>query len=134
MVLRLAASLGLAILLVAVMPAAGSRVRPVLDVPVATEGAEGEPTRGEPRWDQAALESVTAYAKRQRSSAVVVVVDHPVVIAERYWSVDAAAGSPHRNMLSGRTEALAPGAGHAARRQRSGDRPGTRLGLGLERC
>jgi CubicO group peptidase (beta-lactamase class C family) len=115
MVLRLAAGLGLAVLVVAVMPATGARVRRVLDaplavvlgVPVATEGAEHEPARGEPRWDQAALESALAYAQRQRSSAVVV-VEHGVVIAERYWPVEAAAGSPYRNMLWGRTEAGAP--------------------------
>ena len=115
MSLRLAASLGSAILLVAVMPATGSRVGSVLNappavvlgMPVAAEGAEGEPTHEGPPWNQAALESALAYAHRQHSSAVVV-VDHRVVIAERYWSVDAAAGSPYRNMLWGRTEAGAP--------------------------
>jgi CubicO group peptidase (beta-lactamase class C family) len=115
MLLRPAAGLGLAILLAAVMPATGARVRPapdalpavVLGVPAATEPAEGGPARRGPRWDQPALESALAYAQRQRSSAVVV-VDHGAVIAERYWPVGAAAGSAYRNMRWGTTAAGAP--------------------------
>jgi CubicO group peptidase (beta-lactamase class C family) len=95
MVLRLAANLGFAILMVAIM------------ISVVAEGAEGEVTGGGPRWDRAALESVLTYAQGQRSSAVVV-VDHGEVIAERYWSVDADAGSPYTYMLWGQTEAGAP--------------------------
>jgi CubicO group peptidase (beta-lactamase class C family) len=118
MVLRPAAGLGLATLLVAGMMAAGARAGSARDAPpavvpgvpsgaVAAEGAEGEPARGEPRWDRAALEAALAYAQRQRSSAVVV-VEHGIVIAERYWPVDAAAGSAYRNMLWGTTAAGAP--------------------------
>jgi CubicO group peptidase (beta-lactamase class C family) len=50
---------------------------------------------------------VLAFAQRQRSSAVVV-FDHGEVIAERYWSVDADAGSPYATLLGGQTEAGAP--------------------------
>jgi CubicO group peptidase (beta-lactamase class C family) len=95
MVLRLAANLGFAILMVAIM------------VPVVADGAESEVTGGEPQWNQSALESALAYAQRQRSSAVVV-VDHGKVIAERYWSVDADAGSPYTYVLWGQTEDGAP--------------------------
>jgi CubicO group peptidase (beta-lactamase class C family) len=57
--------------------------------------------------DQAALGPALGYAQRQRSSAVVV-VDHGRVIAERYWSVDAGAGSRYARLLVGKTEAGAP--------------------------
>jgi len=62
---------------------------------------------GERRWDSTALERALAYARSQRSSAVVVVA-HGEVIAERYWPVGAAAGSPYGTMLGGRTATGAP--------------------------
>ena len=71
------------------------------------DGAEGNATAGEPGWDRAALESVLTYAQSQRSSAVVI-VDHGGVIAERYWSVEADAGSAYANMRWGTTEAGTP--------------------------
>jgi CubicO group peptidase (beta-lactamase class C family) len=74
---------------------------------VVVEGAEREPSGGKPGWNQAALESALAYAQGQHSSAVVV-VDHGRVIAERYWSVDADAGSPYTYVLWGQTEDGAP--------------------------
>lgn len=88
--------LGLAILMMAVVLAEASRV-----------AAEGEAPGGERRWGQAALESLLAYARRERSSAVIV-VHHGKVIAERYWSVDAGSGSAYANQLWGKTGAGAP--------------------------
>lgn len=95
MVLRPAATLGFAILLGAVL------------VPGVAGGTEGDVTSGGPLWDRAALESALAYAQSQRSSAVIV-VDHGAVIVERYWSVEADAGSAYANMLWGTTETGAP--------------------------
>ncbi len=88
--------LGLAILMMLVGLAEPSRV-----------AAEGEATGGEHPWNQAALESLLAYAQRERSSAVIV-VHHGKVIAERYWPVEAGAGSPYANQVWGKTEAGAP--------------------------
>ena len=88
--------LGLAILMTAVALAEAP--------PVA---AEGGAAGGAHRWDRAAVESLLAYAQRERSSAVIV-VHHGNVIAERYWPVDAGAGSPYANQLWGKTEAGAP--------------------------
>jgi CubicO group peptidase (beta-lactamase class C family) len=76
-----------------------------LGAPVAADGAEAG--GGAPQWNHAALESALAYAQRQRSSAVVVVV-RGEVIAERYWTVDANPGSPYSSMLWGRTGEGAP--------------------------
>ena len=79
----------------------------LLGIPCVAAWPGDEVTGGEPRWDQAALESALVYAERQRSSAIVI-IDHGEVIAERYWSVDTDAGSPYSHMLWGRTEAGAP--------------------------
>ncbi len=95
MVLRPAATLRFAILLGAVI------------VPVVGAGTEDDVTGGGPLWDRVALESALAYAQSQRSSAVIV-VDHGAVIVERYWTVDAGAGSPYGNLLWGTTETGAP--------------------------
>ena len=132
MVPRLAVTLGLATLVVAVVPVIAWEARRPLEVPFggaprpavqlvvdtrapdsaipvpAVAGAAfGGASAGESRWGHAALEAVLAYAQRQRSSALVV-VDHGRVIAERYWTVDAAAGSPYASFLLGRTESGAP--------------------------
>ena len=73
---------------------------------IGAKAAAGEPG-GESRWGHAALEAALAYAQRQRSSAIVV-VEHGRVIAERYWTVDVAAGSQYANFLWGRTASGTP--------------------------
>ncbi len=79
----------------------------LLGTPAVGAGENGATAAPEPQWDRTALESAMAYARDQRSSAVVV-ADHGEVIAERTWSVDADAGSAYRNLLWGKTEAGAP--------------------------
>jgi CubicO group peptidase (beta-lactamase class C family) len=85
-------SVGFAILMMAVALAEASRDRRPLEAL---------------RWDDAALGSLLAYAQHQRSSAFIV-AHRGGVIAERYWLVDAVAGSSYANQLWGRTEAGAP--------------------------
>ncbi|MEJ2290069.1 MAG: hypothetical protein P8Y02_15855 [Deinococcales bacterium] len=70
----------------------------LLGTPAVGAGENGATAAPEPQWDRTALESAMAYARDQRSSAVVV-ADHGEVIAERTWSVDADAGSAYRNLL-----------------------------------
>jgi len=62
---------------------------------------------GERGWDRRALESALDYARRQRSSAVVV-SERGRVVAERYWPVEAAAGSTYATMVWGANETGAP--------------------------
>ena len=81
----------------------GSAIPPRL----VADGPDGPVAGGEPPWNQVALEAALAYAQRQRSSAVVV-VGRGEVVAERYWSVDANAGSPYSSMLWGKTGEGAP--------------------------
>jgi CubicO group peptidase (beta-lactamase class C family) len=86
-------------------------------VPVAREASPGfasdvggagvEAPRDALRWNPAAVASLLAYAQSQRSSAVIV-VHRGEVIAERYWSVEARAGSPYGNQLWGWTDSGAP--------------------------
>ena len=69
-------------------------------------GAEEEISGASPHWNQSALETALAYARDQRSSAVVI-VDHGETVAERYWSVEGG-GPAYAAMLSGTTENGAP--------------------------
>jgi CubicO group peptidase (beta-lactamase class C family) len=103
-------SLGCALLTLAIGGGAAPTsaiVVAALGVAAVAEESENEATSGDAQWDQAPLESALAYAERQRSSAVVV-VDHGRIIAERYWSVDAGAGSTYSSLLCGTTEGGAP--------------------------
>jgi len=60
-----------------------------------------------PAWDADALESALAYAKEQRSSALLISQGGRTV-AERYWTVGKARGGAYRRLLAGHSEAGGP--------------------------